>query len=491
MPGRSGHIAILPRYPAYIGTAEGGWSHSGPWGYLQRVPLVFYGPGIVQSSGEVDRPVTLADVGPTLMTLMRGFFQTNDGVPLDEVAQFGSRLVRREPPRLMVVIVWDGGGWNVLQRWPDAWPNLKRLMRRGLSFTNATVGSSPSVTPSVHTTLGTGVFPWTHGITNIPVRDETGKNVDAFLHGESGRFMKSIALAERWDEHNHNRAQIGMVGYEPWHLGMIGVGAEVPSGDRDTAAWLDRETNAWTTNPEHYSLPPAIEDRRGLAREIRRLDARDGAVDRSWGELAILDDIGRREETPAFVAYHGRAMRRLIAADGYGNDGVTDLLFTNFKQIDRLGHYFNMSSQQVRAALEETDRQLGLLVDFLDRVVGKGRWVTVVTADHGQQPDAADLGGYGIDPKELARDIEAEFGAIVRAVWPTEIFLEPRSPVDAGTVARWLTGYTLAENTQRPDMLIGGSGRFDASDRLFEAAVPSTVLGGSPCGSPWRPGSSR
>jgi len=27
--------------------------------------------------------------------------------------------------------VIDGGGWNVLRQWPDAWPNLKCLMREG------------------------------------------------------------------------------------------------------------------------------------------------------------------------------------------------------------------------------------------------------------------------------------------------------------------------------------------------------------------------
>ena len=47
--------------------------------------------------------------------------------------------------------------------------------------------------------------------------------------------------------------------------------------------------------------------------------------------------------------------------------------------------------QRNRQALEETDRQLGLTFEFLDSQVGRGRWLTVVTADHGQQPDAEAL----------------------------------------------------------------------------------------------------
>lgn len=482
---RSGHIAILPRYPAYLGTSEGGWSHSGPWGYLQRVPLVFYGPGFIDEVGSVERTVpdvTLADVAPTLMRLMRGSLATDDGDVLAEVAKTDSRLVARDNPRLMLVIVWDGGGWNVLERWPEAWPNLARLMERGVSYTDATVGSSPSVTPSVHTTLGTGVFPWIHGITGIPVKDEQGVVQDAFLKGESARFMDTVTLAERWDEHTSNRARIGMLGYEPWHLGMIGRGAEDPTGDKDDAVWLDRETNEWASNI-YYRLPTAVESTGGLDADIARLDATDGESDQSWGSLDILEDQDRLEETPAFVAYHGRALRNLIA-DGYGSDDTTDLLFTNFKQIDRLGHYFNMESDEVRQALEATDVELGRTVDFLNEHVGKNRWVTVITADHGQQPDAADVDGYGIDPKEVARDIDDEFGPVTRAVWPTEVFLEPDADVDVADVARFLGDYRLAENTQRPDILVAGSGRFEPDDRLFQVAVPAPVLERVSCGVP-------
>ena len=81
---RSGQISILPRTPAYMASGGGGWSHSGPWPYLQDVPLVFYGPGVIEPTGDVDTPATLADIAPTFMRLLRGSFQTEDGKPLDE-----------------------------------------------------------------------------------------------------------------------------------------------------------------------------------------------------------------------------------------------------------------------------------------------------------------------------------------------------------------------------------------------------------------------
>lgn len=477
---RSGQIAILPETPAYMASGGGGWSHSGPWPYLQDVPLVFYGPGQVSPRGEVAGDVTLADVGPTFMTFLRALVQTEDGESLDEVARFSGSFLRQEPPRLIVTVVWDGGGDNVLEHFPDAWPNLESLMREGVAYQDATVGSNPSVTPAVHTTLGAGVFPWKHGITGVPMRDENGEVVDAFLKGESSRFIQVPTIAERWDEQNDNKALVGMLGYEPWHLGMIGRGAEKEGGDKDDAVWLDVETNDWITNEDHYRLPPSVVQPGWLDEEIRRLDAEDGETDGSWRGHDILDKADRLEETPAFVRYHGRVMQNMIAEEGYGDDAITDLLFTNFKQIDRLGHYFNMDSPEVRDALVESDKVLGELVDFLDEEVGEGKWVLAVTADHGQQPDASDVNGYGIDPREVEADMRDEFGPIVRAVWPTEVFLLEDAmaarDVSVEEVARWLGDYRLADNTQRPDFLLGGQGKFHAQDRLFAMAIPSKLL---------------
>ncbi len=61
-PERSGQIVFVPQEPNFVGT---NFPHSGPWNYLQDVPLFWYGPGIIPALGRVERPVTLADVAPT------------------------------------------------------------------------------------------------------------------------------------------------------------------------------------------------------------------------------------------------------------------------------------------------------------------------------------------------------------------------------------------------------------------------------------------
>ena len=480
-PARSGDISVLPATPAYQASATGGWTHSGPWPYLTRVPLVFYGPGVVRPRAEVERTgVTLADVAPTIAGFLRGSFRTPDGHPLPEVLGRRARRLAADPPRLVLTVVWDGGGWNLLRQWPDAWPNLRALMEDGVSYTRASVGSSPSVTPSTHTTLGTGYFPWRHGITGIPVRDERGEVVDSFEGGESSRFIQVPALAERWDLQNGNRALVGMLGYEPWHLGMIGQGAERPEGDRDDAVWLNIETNRWVTNPAHYRLPASVVGTGGLQEDLERTDAADGRVDGSWRDNEILDDRARWEEVPGFIDYHARALMNMIRAEGYGEDRVTDLLFTNFKQIDRNGHYYSMHAPEVRDSLEVTDDVLGDIVRFLDEEVGRGDYVLVVTADHGQQPDAPRIDGYGIDPDEVEKDVNEEFGDVLRALWPTEAFLNREvmraRGVTVEDVARFIAAYRLRDNTSRPDIAVAGAGRLDPDDRLYDMAIPARLL---------------
>jgi hypothetical protein len=479
-PDRSGQVSFLPASPIYFAGGGDGWGHSGPWPHLQEVPLVFYGPKLIPSLAQVtggDND-TLADVAPTLAALMRGSLTATDGHVLDEAVEL-KHVLKTRAPRLILTMIWDGGGWNTLKAHPDAWPNLKRMMAGGVTYT-VDVGSSPSVTPAIHTTLGTGVFPATHAITGVPLLDERKRAVDPFLDGSSGRFLATPTLAERWDENTENEALVGMVGHVPWHLGMIGVGAERAGGDKDHAAWLDLETNEWITNPDHYSLPAGFGNETDLTELISELDTGSG----EWMGVP-LDDPARYEELPAFAAHHTAALIGLMDVAGYGRDAIADLMFTNYKQIDLLGHHFNMASPQVEAALEATDAALGELLSYLDTEVGEGNYVVVMTADHGQQPSAEAVDAFGIDSNEMTRDLVDRFGPVIQDVAPTEVFVNEAALDARGhsieDVARFVADYRLGDNSTSPVQEILGAGSFDPYDRLMAMAVPSRLLSEVSC----------
>src|SRR5687768_3222160 len=82
-PERSGELQFVPEEPNYVGNFS---SHSGPWDYLQEVPLFLYGPGHVRPTGEVSRkvPPTVADLAPTFAELIGFDFDAPDGLPLTE-----------------------------------------------------------------------------------------------------------------------------------------------------------------------------------------------------------------------------------------------------------------------------------------------------------------------------------------------------------------------------------------------------------------------
>ena len=105
---RSGDIQIVPRDPNFV---NGGLTHATPFDYSQDVPLLLYGPGYVRP-GEYDEHVTLADLAPTLGALLKfpfdapnGTAQTQALVPEDA----------RAIPALIVTIIWDSVGDNVLE----------------------------------------------------------------------------------------------------------------------------------------------------------------------------------------------------------------------------------------------------------------------------------------------------------------------------------------------------------------------------------------
>ena len=80
----------------------------GPWDYIQTVPMLWYGPGIVAAQGEVDRPVTVAGIAPTAAQILKfDGFRAPDGQPMTEALLPDAE---RDVPKLLVTMVWDAGG---------------------------------------------------------------------------------------------------------------------------------------------------------------------------------------------------------------------------------------------------------------------------------------------------------------------------------------------------------------------------------------------
>ena len=475
--GRGPDLSFIPRDGNTFGTFEGNTTHSGPWAFLQRVPLVFYGPGFIESQGDVrlKREVTLADVAPTVARLLRTPPpRSSAGRPIHEALLRKGRSSR--PPRLIVTLVWDGGGWNVLERWRGSWPFLESIMAGGTSVTNATVGTSPSITPAVHATLGTGAWPSRHGIVNIFQRQ--GNEIKrAFGGSMSPRALEIPTLADVYDRRTGNRAKVGFVAKDSMHIGMMGHGSYLPGGDRDIAVLPRPGESRNKSNRRWYSLPPYLVDFAGLEAAMRNVDADDGKIDGAW----LGHDLPAA--SPVETIVQTRLTKTLLSSEGFGEDRVADLFFTNYKDIDYAGHAYNFQRPEVGHVIRYADRALETIVGLLDRRVGPNRWVLVFTADHGQSPLPTATGILPIDAARLQADLDSlggpEASPLVahikqNGVWVRDSALD-ESGIRLPDLARFMLRYTLADNRGAETLPQEYSARAD--EGLFAAAFPSAELG--------------
>jgi hypothetical protein len=479
-PRRSGELQIVPQAPNFIGLNR---SHSGPWDYLQEIPMFFYGPGHVPPAG-VAGQATMPDVAPTLAAHLKFDLHATDGRVLQEAVDPAASA-----PRLVVVVVWDGGGMNVLNRHPDAWPFLKGLIPQGAWY-DGNVGSSPSVTPAIHASLGTGLFPARHGLVDLRMRLR-GDIVSAVNVGPE--YLRRPTLADLYDRAMGNVPLVATVGFDEWHLPMGGRGALFPGGDSDIAA-LGYEPDPYRgwylpgSQTDAFTIPSYLEGFPGLRQEIRRLDLEDGSLDGRWlgqGEFQQPRDILR---TPAYSRYQTDTLEELVVREGFGDDDVPDLLLTNFKQIDFIGHTYGMESRQMAEVVRSSDKALADLVDLLDREVGQGEWVLALTADHGSTPPPEETGAFLIDRTALKEDIGARFDRdgdnqrLVDAPRVTQFWLNlgelEENGYNLADVARFVLRYTKAQNARDPTRIPEEK----RDDLLFAAAIPAPLLEeGLPC----------
>jgi hypothetical protein len=476
---RSPDVVMVPREPNFFGGFTS-TTHSGPWPYVQEVPLVFYGPGVIEPVGEVhvDREATLVDLSPTLAKLLdQPWPGDRPGRALDGVDYVeGAR-----PPKLILNLVWDGGGWNVLHQWPHAWPTLRRFMKKGASVQDVTVGTSPSVTPASHATMGTGTWPRVHGIIDIPQRE--GEQIVSSFPATSPRLLNVSTFADRYDLATDNEAKVGMIAYLYAHLGMMGHGAQWPGGDADVAVIADGGPGELITNDDYYYLPPYLQTVPGYDEDLDEVDRSDGRADEQWmgHDLSQLDI---QRHSPVWELYQTRLLESLIEQEGYGDDRVTDLLFVNYKEIDDAGHNWNMLNPEMRSTLQYADRVLGRLEKFLDDTVGKGEWMLTMTADHGQAPDPRAVGAWPIRMQVLTKDLAEHFDApeedVILDERPVGIWMNRSGSVEhavsEGDVANWLIDYRLEDNVPLTETL---PAQYEerAREPVLAAAFPGRKMG--------------
>lgn len=467
-PGRSEELTVVPQEPNFWGSFTL-TTHTGPWDYIQTVPLILYGPEHIRARGQIERAAGLADVYPTVGRLTEVDLPARDGRALGEALRDDAGA-----PKLIVNLLLDGVGRNVIEAWPGVMPTLEMMEREGTSYVDATVGSSPSITPATHATLGTGLYPKDHGITAIQIRRSDGSMRKAFQQRDPSDLLVST-YGDDVDLAYGNASKVGLIGWKSWHFGMFSRGAFHPGGDNDDLGLIGK--GRITGKDEWYSTPDYFDEFPGLFERVEEVDLEDGEEDGMW----LGNDMLEQHDSPAWVRWQTDAILALLEREGYGHDDVPDMFMANYKAPDLVGHNYGMGSEEMRSVLGALDTELRRILDHLEDTVED--FVVIITADHASTPFANESGAWPVHRGELVRDVDAHFEVpegetLFDATSAVGSFFDQGLMREVGItiedIARFLNSYSIRENWSEEELPAGYEHR--GGEQVFAAAYPSRRL---------------
>jgi predicted AlkP superfamily pyrophosphatase or phosphodiesterase len=321
-----------------------------------------------------------------------------------------------------VQIVVDQMRADYVERFRADWTGgLKRLVTDGAWFSNAAYPYLSTYTCVGHATIATGTFPHLHGIMQNQWWDRTTRQLITCTDDdkvttlrypsgtESGNSAGRLLLPTFADQLRSQRAgaRVATVALKARSAIMLaGHGG-------DAVTWMDESYENWETST---AFAPRPVDAVMALLAANPIDADFG---KTWNRLLPADryatpDDGEGEvptrgwtstfphvlngdndktpdrdfraqwaRSPFADAYVGHYAARLVETLQLGRDDQTDYLGISFSSPDLVGHAFGPLSQEVQDIYAHLDVTIGTLLDRLDALIGRDRYVVALTADHG------------------------------------------------------------------------------------------------------------
>ena len=377
-------------------------------------------------------------------------------------------------PRLVVLVVFDQMRADYLERWHDLWGEggFGRLEGQGASFQNCRYPFAFTFTGPGHASIVTGCSPARHGIVGDYWLDRaSGKDVDCAVVGDfepvpvgkavgnggsSPVALLAPSVGDALKDATKGRARVVSLSLKD--RSAVLMGGRKP----DACCWLDPWSGQFMTST-YYSNRLAgwvAEFNRGRPADywfgkdwtrfrpsldyVRYSGADDvPAEDRAWFQGRVfphpmtggLARPGRDYYGAVACSPFGNELllglvKRAIEAEDLGRHDVPDLLCVSFSSNDDVGHAWGPDSQEVLDISLRSDDIVARLLTELDNRVGQGRYLVVLTADHGVCP---------LPELSQARGKEAQRIAPSLLTRRAEQFLSERFGTP-GEKSRWILG---------------------------------------------------
>ena len=367
----------------------------------------------------------------------------------------------QEPPPLVVFISVDQMRADYLDRFGDLFQGgLRRLLTEGAQFSEVYHAHSMTETAPGHATLATGVHPSRSGIVanewwdrSSGQRSYAAEDSEATIVGVPGLPGRSPANLLRstvgdWLKDSSSDSKVFSVAIKD-RVAVI-LGGHEPDG----AFWYDYDVGRYVTSTHYTDSYPEWLDvfnqeistpeyvgrtwQRLLPEEkysISRVDSAPYEFDGVHIAFPHVVDLTDTTTSPFQELAHtpfGDEMtlamvQRLIKNENIGRDEVPDLLFVGASASDLIGHRFGPFSQEMQDYYIRLDRMLGSFFDFLDEEVGRDRYVTVLTSDHGSAaiPEYRQQMGLSGKRVETSDFRDQLIGGLTESLHEMEIYAQP------------------------------------------------------------------
>jgi len=321
------------------------------------------------------------------------------------------------PPRLVLFVVVDQMPYDYVERFrPVLTGGLARLLDEGVVFTQAFHRHGLPTTSPGHATLATGRHPRNHGIiANYWWSRERRKEVYSVEDADERKGPYNLLAPTLGDwllAHDpesrvfsaspKDRAAVLMGGFGAvgayWYddeTGTFGSSAYYREAEPRWLVELNRSRclDRYFGKPwEPLPVPEEVRARMGVV-DLGVVDLDAGVFDRSFphslGRAATAPGesfYGAIFASPFADEYLVELVSRLVEAEDLGTDEHTDLLAVSFSSLDKVGHVYGPNSPEILDAVLRIDRDLGRLLDLLEKRVGRDRLVVSLAADHGVMP---------------------------------------------------------------------------------------------------------
>lgn len=387
---------------------------------------------------------------------------------------------------------------------------FRRLLDEGRAF-DAVHDHAVSYTSPGHAALTTGVSPARHGIvsnswrewkggswvTVSSVADEETELVGGTGTGSSPRNLLADGLPDWLVARSPESRVISISGKNTSAVLMAGRrpgaarGEEGPGGGH--VYWFSSGSEAFVTSTWYRAAIPdwVTELNRGLVERFVEPDCWESDLSPEIARLSRQDTVAWERDhvhthfphcrstgayrntghfisrTPALDRATLGLAREAVTALELGSCEAADYLAISLSSSDRVGHDFGPYSREQLDNLVRLDREVGAFLDFLDESVGPGRYLVVLSSDHGVLPLPEHLVEEGLPGGRMGAELGEAFEEASVGLGPTGAELEDDGAAERRReLARRLERFAWVEAAM-PLELLGSDSPADSFVTLY------------------------